>query len=261
MGTGMSVFLMCIASVELVSAPLSPVPMNQNVAVQSDDPASGGQLPFMARYKATQVKTLPNSGTTTDEITEVIAVDSQGRRMTAITKAPTSGDEAKTDIKIFDPVAHTTISWLTPGTVATVSAIPIGGYSGCSYMTFEVMGPTVKTTDEDLGTATIQGVEAHGQRSTKTMTLVPHEKNPTLLNMVELWKAVNPELGGLLVRYVSDNRESRVKTTLELVSFRQSAPPPSIFRLPPGYQIVNREVSPSDCSSMGEIEPLPPPAR
>jgi hypothetical protein len=234
--------------------------MNQNVAIESGNSASGGQLPFMAQYKTTQVKTLPNGSTTTDEITEVVAVDSQGRRMTAITKAPTSGDESKTQIKIFDPVAHTAISWISPGTVATVSAIPIGGYSGCSYMTFEVMGPNMKTIDEDLGTATIKGVGAHGQRTSKTV-LGPHEKNPTLLNMVEWWKAVDPKLGGLLIRYVSDDRNSRAKTTMELVSFRQSAPPLSIFRLPPGYQIVNREVSPSDCSSMGEIEPLPPPTR
>ncbi len=79
--------------------------------------------------------------------------------------------------------------------------------------------------------------------------------------MVETWKAVDPAFGGLLVRYVNDDRSSRAKTTMELVSFRQSEPPQSIFRLPTGYQIVNREVSGLDCPSMGEIEPLPPPAQ
>lgn len=231
------------------------------VAGLASPASSQSYLPFMAQYKTTQVRTPPDGSPITDETTEVIAVDSKGRRMTATTKTPPTGVGPRTRFTIYDPVAHTNISYTSPGTEATVSAIPIGGDYGCSYMVAGIEGPTVKHTDEDLGTATIQGVEARGQRYSKTIMLGKRDKSPTLLNMVETWKAVDPALGGLLVRYVSDDRSSRAKTTKELVSFRQSEPAPSIFRLPSGYLIVNGEVSPPDCPGLGDIEPLPPPAR
>jgi len=254
------VFLICIASVWLPFQASSQAPGNTSLAAQTGNSVSNALLPFMAQYKTTQVRTLPDGSTISDETTEVIAVDSQGRRMTAIAKTASPWTEPETHFSIYDPVAHIKISYISPGNEATVSAIPLGGDHGCPYMTFGIEGPTVKTTDEDLGTSTIQGVEAQGRRYSKTISLKPRGKTPTLLNMVEWWKAVDPGLGSLLVRYVSDDHSSRAKTTKELVSFRPGEPALLMFKLPSGYQVVSREVSPPDCPNLGDIEPLPLPA-
>jgi hypothetical protein len=261
MGIRISILLICIAVGGSAIPALSQVLENRDVSSQADNPVDNARLPYMAKYKTTQVRTLPDGSTIIHESTEVVAVDSQGRRMTAITKTPQPGDEPITHFTIVDPVVHRNISWVSPGTEATVSAIPIGGAYGCSYATLGIGGPTVKTTTEDLGIKTIQGVEARGRRSSKTMSFGPRGKNPTLLNMVELWTATAPGLGGLLVRYMSDDRSSRAKTTRELESFRQSEPARTIFRLPVGYTIVQREVSMLDCPTADETLPLPGPAR
>lgn len=262
MGVRILVFLICIAA-ECMSFPVSgQTPTNKSIVLQTGSSASNAWLPFIAKYKTTRVKTPVSGSPITQETTEVLAVDSRGRRMTAVTTTSPPGEEPRTHIKVFDPVSHAKISWMSPGTEASVSAIPLGLAYGCSYAVGSIEGPTVKTTDADLGTATIQGVEARGRRYTKTITLGPHGKNPTLLNMVEMWTAIDPGLRGLLVRYayVSDDRSSAYKTTKELVSFRQSEPDSSIFRVPSGLTIVNREVSPSTCPDTDELLPGPAPA-
>lgn len=246
MGVIIPSFVICITAAGLSFPVSSQVPTIQSVAAQTANSASNTRLPYMAKYRTTQVRTLPDGSAMTHETTEVVAVDSHGRRMTAITKTPPPGGQARTHIMIVDPVAHTNISWMSPGTEATVSAIPLDGAYGCSYSSFSMGGPSVKTKDEDLGTATIQGVEARGRRFSKTISLGPREKNQTLLNMVEVWTAVDPGLSGMLVRRVNDDAGSG-QTTKDLVSFRQAEPDPSMFRFPVGYEIVNREVSPSPC--------------
>lgn len=86
------------------------------------------RLPYTAEYKISQVRTLADGSTITHESTEVIAFDSEGRRMTATTTVPDSADQTpRTHVNVFDPVARTTSSWSVPGQRATVMNMPAIG--------------------------------------------------------------------------------------------------------------------------------------
>src|SRR5208282_1125678 len=132
--------------------------------------------PYTAEYKITHVQVLADGTTVTRETTEVKALDSQGRRMHATTITSESGDRtAITHEMVLDPVARTQTVWKSPGTRATVTPMPPPGEAhGCSTMAADsdavhVVSPARSTsTTENLGTASVQGVEARGRLTTTT---------------------------------------------------------------------------------------------
>jgi len=232
------------------------------------DAAHNARLPYMAEFKTTQVRTLFDGTAMTSETTEVDAIDSQGRRMTATTAPTQGGQTPETRFTVFDPMTHTRISWASPGKEVTVSAVPIPAAAqpcGASWASFTVISrrtgksvESVKTKVEDLGTETIEGVEARGQRTTTTTTRKIKRHKESQVNTFELWKAVAPGLRGLQVRIASDNPQQG-KMRKELVNFTQAEPDSSIFQLPPGYEIVNRKVAMDWCPSSDEVEPAAAP--
>jgi hypothetical protein len=120
-----------------------------------------------------------------------------------------------------------------------------------------------KETEEDLGTKTIQGVEARGRRTTWT-TLSEYigkdkkqqpEVCPTKVSTNELWKAMAPGLTGLVAREISEDAQTG-KYSKELVKFSQREPDAAVFRPPTGYVIVNREVNVDPCINFEGIEPF-----
>jgi len=119
-----------------------------------------------------------------------------------------------------------------------------------------------KETVEELGTKTIQGVEARGRRTTWTTPSEYTGKDkkhkplvcPTEVSSFELWKAIDPGLAGLTVRMVSEDAASG-KTTKELVKFSQREPDAAAFRPPASYEVVNREVDSEPCLTFEGMEP------
>jgi hypothetical protein len=219
----------------------------------------------MAEFRILQAKTVANGTPITHETTVVDARDSRGRHMTATTDTPTSADQvATTHFRVFDPVAHVTFNWSFPGREATVMAIPFSGAisSGCSWMSSRIGSANEKTTVEELGTKTIQGVEARGRQTSTTVSLEPigkHKKHESQAGTIEvhsteLWIAIDPGLAGLVVREVSKDWPS-VETSRELVNFSQSEPDAAVFQPPIGYEVVNREVNTDACVSVGEAQP------
>ena len=179
--------------------------------------------------------------------TEVQALDSQGRRMFA--KAVTSEDRPTTYV-VHDPVARTETTWKVPGKRATVfaSAAP-GAARGCSPATDAdpdsipvTSGPHGNVTTENLGTASIQGVEARGTRRTRTIPAGAMGNEAPLVSTVERWTALTVGLNGLLVREIRDDPRSDKKTT-ELTDLEQSEPDVSVFQPPSGYEIVTKDAS------------------
>jgi hypothetical protein len=274
MGTRISVFLTLITTAGLAFPALSQTPRNRVVTVQMGDPAHSPRLPYMAEYKTTQVRTLPGGSSTTQETTEVVAIDARDRRMTATTKVPSPGDPTpETRFIVFDPIAHIQISWISPGKKATVSVIPVtaaaqcsNGAAGAMITRFadpgtETEAPITKITQQDLGPETIHGVKARGRRTTTTTMMSGAIKNnQPQVTIFEVWTAINPGLRGLVVLQLNDNPPSS-KMTKELVKFRQAEPDSTMFRLPPGYEIVNREVALDNCPSTEEMEPAAAPAK
>jgi len=222
---------------------------------------SAKKTPYTAHYAITIVKTLANGNTLTRDETEVQALDSQGRRMFA--KAATSEDRPTTYV-VHDPVARTETTWKVPGKRATVfaSAAP-GAARGCSPATDAdpdsipvTSGPHGNVTTENLGTASIQGVEARGTRRTRTVPAGAMGNEAPLVSTVERWTALTVGLNGLLVREIRDDPRTDKKTT-ELTNLEQSEPDASVFQPPSGYEIVTKDAGCPTGASTTEGAPEP----
>jgi hypothetical protein len=237
------------------------------------NPAPAARLPYTAEYKTTSIQTLASGITITHESTEVIALDSQGRRMNATTSVPLSGNQTPiTRVTVMDPVARTNSSWTVPGQKATVMQMPAPGasHTGCATSTAPVhLAPRPgvqrqQPTVEDLGTQTFQGVEARGRRMTTTTPAGAIGNDAPLVSTTETWTATAPGLRGIVVRNVTDNPQSG-KMDRELTNFIQAEPDPSVFQPPSDYEIVNKPALVSACPTQSGSEspnviiPPPPP--
>src|ERR1039457_199415 len=135
-------------------------------------------------------------------------------------------------------------------------AIPLNGanQSGCGAASGGIVSmgcetKSAKETVEELGTKTIQGVEARGRRTSWTTVAAntgkhkkqKHQLCTTEESTTERWKAINPGLNGLVARLVNEDAQTG-KFSKELVRFSQGEPDASLFRPPAGYEVVNREV-------------------
>jgi len=169
----------------------------------------------------------------------------------------------------LDPVTQTTSDWSVPGKKVLVkSDQPRPPASTARHFPAPTVScstsdqPHVEQagiTTEDLGTETIQGVEAYGIRETSIIPAGTIGNDEPLTRTGETWRATAHGLFGLTVREINiDPRHG--KSDMELTSFTQAEPDPSLFQLPEGYKIVNVSASQLACASAPVIDPPPPPS-
>ena len=244
---------------------------SRSVTLSTANSAHTAQLPYTAEYKITHVKTLADGSTITQESTETVALDSQGRRMTATTTVPVSENQTpKTNVSVHDPVARTNSSWSVPGHDVTITMSTLGQpqrscnsgrnwvYTARMNGAIAAQPPRPTSTTEDLGTETIQGIEARGRRTITTTPAGAVGNNEPLVRTNETWTAIAPGLRGVVARSVSDDPQSG-KTMKELTSFNQAEPDASVFKPPADYDIVTREALSDPCSSAeGADKPTAP---
>lgn len=233
-------------------------------------------LAYTAEFRTTSTRTLANGVTITHVSTEIQAVDSQGRNMNSRTEPQFSADQpAVTWGNVNDPVESTQINWNSQTREAKVIKLPPESQrqgcwrsdSGSMNMSFgpdetsnvapaktraappihfhQSSAPEPKR--EDLGTTTIQGVEAHGYRST---TIIPagqigNDKEFAVTD--EQWAA--PSIG-IVMRSVRDDPQQG-KTVREVVNLDLSDPPLSTFQPPEGYKVTTEELSKVPCNAQG----------
>ena len=238
---------MTLVAVAVLALPVSGQVARSHTPVTSRTNVRAAKTPYTAEYKITHVQALADGTTITGEFTEVKAVDSQGRRMTATTN--TSGDRTPTThVMVYDPVARIQTIWKSPGKRATVIKMSTAGAThGCStIMTDDVQsvasGPKANHITENLGVASIQSVEARGRRTTTTIPANAVGNEAPLVSTSEVWTALTVGLNGLLVREIRDDPRSG-KMTRELTSLSQSDPDPATFQPPEGYEIVTKDSS------------------
>jgi len=232
---------------------------------------------YTAELKITNVQTLANGTTITRESTMVQARDSQHRWMSSTTAIQPYGDRTlRTMVNVQDPVAGTQSNWDSQSRKARVIKLPpLQEQRGCWQTTsgtfrqtwnsppLSVLGrpaaqsgatgltPTSapilppqsqrpKPVIEDLGTLTIEGVEAHGRRWTTTTPAGEIGNDQPLVSTQEDWFAVGP---GLIVRSVQDDPQQGKRTT-ELVKLDPGEPAPALFQPPEGYEVVTEEIVP-----------------
>jgi len=248
---GLALFLSIPAASQIAQnqvahhVPVTQIPVTQTPATHTNTRAA--RTPYTAEYKVTHVQTLADGTTITRDTTTVEALDSQGRRMTASTV--TNADHPVTHVVVFDPVARTQTMWHSPGQVAHVfqMAAP-GAESHCSTSTSTrddvgvASGPKAQHTSEDLGTESIQNIEARGKRRITTIPAGAEGNDAPLVTTSDRWTALTPGLEGLVVREIT-NEPRRGNSTRELTSLTQSDPDPSTFQPPEGYEIVTKEAS------------------
>ncbi|WP_263372972.1 hypothetical protein [Granulicella aggregans] len=202
--------------------------------------------PYTAHYKITRTQKLSDGNVIRNESTEISAVDSQGRQMTATTGAlPFGGDSLRTTIFVFDPIARTHTVWSSPGHQVTVGSMPEPGASRiCTASSTDadpntkgVRSERPKPVFEALGTDTIQGIEARGRRITTTYPAGEIGNQYPLVTTSEVWTATAPALSGMIVRETSDDPRTGTRSK-ELVSYEQGDPDAAIFQPPASYEIV-----------------------
>ena len=91
----------------------------------------------------------------------------------------------------------------------------------------------LQITKEDLGTQTIEGVEAEGKRQTLTWPADAIGNDRPIMNMSEIW--TSPALKEVILRKSEDPRYG--EHTFKLVNINRSEPDPSLFEPPPGYTV------------------------
>ncbi len=199
--------------------------------------------PYTAHYKITRTQKLSDGNVIRNESTEISAVDSQGRQVTATTGAlPFGGESLRTTTFVFDPIARTHTVWSSPGHQVTVGSMPEpGAIHNCATNSTEgtasVRSERPKPVIETLGTDTIQGIEARGRRITTTYPAGEIGNQYPLVTTSEVWTATAPGLSGMIVRETSDDPRTGTRSK-ELVSYEQGAPDATLFQPPANYEIV-----------------------
>ncbi|HEY1803904.1 MAG TPA: hypothetical protein VGG45_05440 [Terracidiphilus sp.] len=241
--------------------------------------------PYLATYKVTSQQTLADGTIIVRESTETEAQDSQGRHMHSQTEVtPQMGRDPGTSGSANDPVEGTQSTWDSRAKKARVVKLPskdqregcwsndagtfrmswnragrgltggssffVSGSSGTAVVsaTTPVTAPAVarpKPAIEDLGTQSIDGVQAHGHRFTTTIPAGEIGNDEPLVTTGEDW--ISTEFG-IIVRNVSDDPRSG-KRTRELVDLTPGDPDPTTFQPPEGYQVVVEELHQVACPS------------
>jgi len=267
-------FLALVAAASLALPAVSQGSASRSEATANSKASPAARLPYMAEYKIVRVEVRAGVTSTPHESRIVTARDAQGRQMAATTDLPTSADQKPvTHFHVFDPVAHITFAWSFPGKKAIVMAIPLNGasQSGCGAASVGIVSmgcetKSAKETVEELGTKTIEGVEARGRRTSWTTVAENKGKHknqkPQLCraeeSTTERWNAIATGLNGLVVRLVNEDAQTG-KFSKELVRFSQGEPDAALFRPPAGYEIVNREVGTDPCPSFEGMDPFAAP--
>jgi hypothetical protein len=240
---------------------------------------------FTAEFKITNVQTLADGTTITRESTEVVALDSQGRHMTSTTNVQgVNGSEPITHVNVNDPVANTQMNWNSRTKKATGYKLPAPEQrNGCwstdsgdfrsEWNTAPPRGNVVQIgatargvppatvpvemlrqsppPREDLGTAMIQGLEAHGYRTTRTIPIGEVGNDEPIVTTQEYWVAPGFERP---VREISDDPRSG-KRTRELANLTLSEPDLTTFQPPEGYEVVTEELHQVPCPHSTAMPP------
>jgi hypothetical protein len=224
--------------------------------------------PYTAEFKTTTVLTLANGTTVTRRSTQVEARDSGGRSMTSVTQeTPGLNGRQWTHGSANDPVASTNTTWESNSKKATITRLPAkeeqkgcwandagtfrtsyGGESVAQSRSVHLAEARaqVPPATENLGTTTIQGVEATGRRVTTTIPTGQAGNDQPIVITHENWTSNG--LGFVLaLRTITDDPRSGV-TTREVTNLTQGEPDAALFQPPDGYEVKTDELHPVACA-------------
>ena len=233
------------------------------------------QKPYAAEFKTTTVQRLGNGATITRESKEVVAMDSTGRSVRSITQQDMERDAEPHTFTYVNglggglprnSITGVSANWDSRTKQGLIINFPTGDEQhGCwadalgtirarydnvpspQMAAYQVQVPDWRKhpKNEDLGTTTIQGVEAMGSRTTITIPAGAVGNDQPLETTSEIWRA--PTIYNLTLRSVQNDPRTGVMTR-ELVSLTQGEPDPAIFQPPDGYEIKTTELHKVPCT-------------
>jgi len=262
----------CRLVIYLVCFPTLSV-FGQNARLANQSRRAVTPIPaYTAEFKTVNVQTLANGTTITTETKEVRAHDSEGRDLfIMVHTSPGTGIEITTG-NIDNPVDNTRIIWNSRDKKASVLSLPpqdqrhgcwasdshhltinyggdappanaIARGDGTGSATVNADSPKLEQTHEDLGTTTIQGLEATGKRLTIVIQAGRMGNDNPITITRETWRA--PGFPFILREIANDPRTG--KRTRETTSLTIGEPELALFQPPEGYELVNEEMHQIAC--------------
>lgn len=234
---------------------------------------------YNVEFSTVSVQTLADGTTISRESKEVVVQDSQGRSLRITTESlngPERGEFVHGHIE--NPLDNTSINWDSHGKKVRVLRLPppeqrIGcwrsdsGRETISYgqrpdasvlpknrtgLLVSGTGTLVETTGrvskpepqrEDLGTTTIQGFEATGERWTTVIPVGEAGNDRPITTTTEIWRSSGFPMP---LREIHNDPRSG-KRTREVVSLTIGEPDLALFQPPEGYEVVNEEMHEIAC--------------
>jgi hypothetical protein len=206
--------------------------------------------PYTANRKSTRVQKLKDGTTITHETISKEARDSSGRTYHESRQETPAGAEGQirefSFFTVFDPVNRININWNSQSKEATVFHMPDPSQVRQNHLQAQETRAQVnqpapadrptRPVREDLGTKTINGVDAKGTRITTIIPAGRAGNDQPLTITREIW--MSPELG-IGVLQINDDPRTGVQT-MELTDIERGEPDPSLFQVPEGYTVKDQ---------------------
>jgi hypothetical protein len=232
------------ALILIVAAAQGPPPGGFGDGPGFGPPGGGGRMrheqvvtgaPYSGTISEQRQQTLPDGNQITRQTETKVYRDSQGRVRRETTRTNGSG-ETQTFVTIFDPVAGFEARLNTRKLTAEKHPVPTGnnGAEGSRRPPADGNGPDVKT--EDLGTNTIQGMEATGKRVTMTIAAGDMGNADAVQIVRETWTSTALKVP---IQMTSTNPRFG-KSTMQLTGISQAEPDPALFQIPANYKVITR---------------------
>jgi hypothetical protein len=217
--------------------------------------------PYSADAVTERVQVLADGNRIRQTTTGTVARDSQGRvRRDESLPALSAGAEAPHLVTIMDPIAH--VHWTLDPRSKTAMKMRLGAITpdfgpfmppppGADKTWFVANGsgapqvqiftraeaPTDRNvTKIDVGTQTIEGVQAQGTRTTRTLPAGAVGNEQPLVITTETW--YSPDLQVLVLSKTEDARMG--ETTYKLTNIQLSEPAPDLFESPSDYAVKDQ---------------------
>lgn len=189
--------------------------------------------PFSANLSVQRQQTLAGGNQIQQQEQATVARDSQGRvRIDAtVTRPSSSGNQIRTEITIYDPVAGS-IYRLDPQNMTGVQMPVRQNTSGSGPTRTPPTNENVQTTT--LGTQTINGVSATGTQVTRTIPAGAIGNTQAIQIVRVTWVSTALQIPVQVT--ITDPRSGN--ETMNLTNIVQSAPSASLFTVPSGYTIT-----------------------
>jgi hypothetical protein len=197
--------------------------------------------PYSALRTTTRVETLANGSTITHTNQVKESRDSSGRTYLASVPNAAEGGEARSFVRVFDPVSRESISWSSNGKQATVVHLPEPGQfaggrglaAGATGGRAQFRGNSDAVTTESLGSKTVNGVVAEGTRVTRTIAAGKIGNSEAITVTHDSWVAQDLKIE--VERVDTDPRYGT--TTVEVTNLSRAEPSAALFQAPAGFQL------------------------